>query len=161
MARRRDGEFGRERGKVCKRTSWRLAFSAFFSAEPQWYWVSSTYLNTYSATWSEAVLYWMVLMALYLQLGLAPVWKSPFFWVYSWFLRKRVGRFLDRWWEGLPLLLFSFFKGMFDLHNSVDSTLVFPTNCTTKIKKCLYATLFSIIVQAPSGPVPAVFWHNV
>jgi len=34
-ARRRDGEFGHERGKVCKRTSWRLAFSAFFSTEPQ------------------------------------------------------------------------------------------------------------------------------
>ena len=27
------------------------------------------------------------------------------------------------------------FKRMFDLHNSVDSTLVLPTNCTTKIKK--------------------------
>ena len=35
-ARRRDGEFGHERGKVCKGTSWRSAFSAS-SAKPQWY----------------------------------------------------------------------------------------------------------------------------
>ena len=50
---------------------------------------------------------------------------------------------------------------MFDLHNSVDSTLVLPTNCTTKIKKGLSATLFIFTVQPPLGPVPAALWYNV
>ena len=57
----------------------------------------------------------MVLMTLYLQLGQTPVWKYPFFWVYPWFLRKIMGRLLDRLW-GLPFffkffIFFIFLKG--------------------------------------------------
>jgi len=50
---------------------------------------------------------------------------------------------------------------MFDLNNSVDSTLVVPTNCTTKKKKGLSATLFRFTVQPPLGPAPAALSYNV
>jgi len=49
--RRRAREFGHDRGKVCRRTSWRLAFSASFSSVTSS--VSSTWWNTCLGACSE------------------------------------------------------------------------------------------------------------
>jgi len=49
--------------------------------------------STCLGTCLEATPFWMLfLLALYLQLGQTPDWKSHFFWVYSWFFDEENGQ---------------------------------------------------------------------